>query len=494
MRSEVERRLGRPVTMQELPQHVQDDWKNLSETDKQKYRSVKNRERCSSSSSSGQLDCRGVSMRELQQREDYIHKKDQDMKKDISTLVDFYSSGNALHRATFYVLSTSYYVYTDDGKYCPAEIGLLQFSLERGIMKEYNVIIKENLPLGYRYLATEHCKATHQLHELDPNDAVQPQEAFNGLCEFVVKEGGKLPPLYTLQNQLDQAEAILEALGAGGDETFTVYSLDLLMKHLYCSTFTNKNIPVSIATEMLNHCGLDYHPDIACQWHILNQEDYGKHCSLSCVRRWVYLICDNLKLAQSYRVVPQEGRHLPRASKPKGILINVPRTSVEDTHIPTQGRGENSNNMAASSTPSFTWTNRQQSEGDSKEGNDSDRLSERRRDRPTKTTTTTVPAWVRRGETTPTPAATPKAKVPHTLASLLTHTSLDTSSEDDFPCLGAGKANTRGGGGGLATLGGGGGGLATLGGVGRGISIDKVYMGAAGVGRGQQLKNRLLKK
>lgn len=48
----------------------------------------------------------------------------------------------ALPRATFFVLATSCYVCTDEGKYCPAEVGLLQFSLERGIIKEHNVIIK----------------------------------------------------------------------------------------------------------------------------------------------------------------------------------------------------------------------------------------------------------------------------------------------------------------------------------------------------------------
>lgn len=60
-----------------------------------------------------------------------------------------------------------------------------------------------------------------------------------------------------------------------------------------------------------------------------------------------------------------------------------------------------------------------------------------------------APMWVRRGETalrtstpnhTTTSATTARPKT-NTMAALLAHTSLNTSSEDDFPSLGAGMAN-----------------------------------------------------
>lgn len=59
--------------------------------------------------------------------------------------------------------------------------------------------------------------------------------------------------------------SVHECVFVSGEDHFKIYSLDLLLKHIYCSTFPDRNIPVSIATEMLNHCGLDYHPGIACQ-------------------------------------------------------------------------------------------------------------------------------------------------------------------------------------------------------------------------------------
>lgn len=51
----------------------------------------------------------------------------------------------ALQRATFYIISTSFYVCTEEDYFSPAELGLVQFSFERGIIKEHHVILKRKL-------------------------------------------------------------------------------------------------------------------------------------------------------------------------------------------------------------------------------------------------------------------------------------------------------------------------------------------------------------
>ncbi|XP_069953502.1 protein maelstrom-like isoform X1 [Cherax quadricarinatus] len=181
------------------------------------------------------------------------------------------------------------------------------------------------IPLSYGYTAKVHSETTHNL--LEENCGVEDkEEVFQGLKEFIVKENNKLPPLYTLEEEMEQTEAILDDISEKG--YYRIYSLDQLFMHLYSRTFPEHPIPQSIAKDMLTHCGLDYHPSIACEWHITYQKDAGKYCSLSCARRWVFMMCDNMNLHDTFGVLPQEGKHLPCAASVCGVLVDVPRTNI----------------------------------------------------------------------------------------------------------------------------------------------------------------------
>lgn len=61
-----------------------------------------------------------------------------------------------------------------------------------------------------------------------------------------------------------------------------------------------------------------------------HQRDSGRFCSLSCARRWVYLMCDNMNLEDTFGIKPQEGKHLPRAVAATGISMDVTRPSILD--------------------------------------------------------------------------------------------------------------------------------------------------------------------
>lgn len=66
------------------------------------------------------------------------------------------------------------------------------------------------------------------------------------------------------------------------------------------------------------------------QWHIENQNDAGRFCSLSCARRWVFLMCDNMNLETTFGITPQESKHLPRAVAASGVIVDVTRSSFLD--------------------------------------------------------------------------------------------------------------------------------------------------------------------
>lgn len=45
--------------------------------------------------------------------------------------------------------------------------------------------------------------------------------------------------------------------------------------------------------------------------HNTELKDGARFCTLSCVRRWVYFMCQNLDLKKLFGVEPQKGKHYP---------------------------------------------------------------------------------------------------------------------------------------------------------------------------------------
>ncbi|MPC74139.1 hypothetical protein E2C01_068488 [Portunus trituberculatus] len=76
-------------------------------------------------------------------------------------------------------------------------------------------------------------------------------------------------------------------------------------------------VPLSVATELITECGLDYHPNLSCPWHLANQMDSARFCTLSTARRWFYYMCQYIDLGK-LGVVAQEKKHYPSNMELKG--------------------------------------------------------------------------------------------------------------------------------------------------------------------------------
>ncbi|CAL4119844.1 unnamed protein product, partial [Meganyctiphanes norvegica] len=211
------------------------------------------------------------------------------------------------------------------------------------------------IPLGYTYEAQVHTEKTHNLMD-ENNTAVTDGNVGNSIIDFIVKagkieEGQKLPPVYTLEEQMTQTEEIFRALLP--DEDLHIYSLDELFQNMYSAVFPDLAIPKSISHDMLTHCGLDFHPTIACEWHILYQSDAGKYCALGCVRRWVFHICDNLKLEETFGIEVEEGKHLPRVQTNTGTVVDIPRPNLKNEYMSRSSRDVS---RASSTQDVFSFT------------------------------------------------------------------------------------------------------------------------------------------
>lgn len=439
-KGEVERKSGRVVTMAELPALLYPEWKALPEEEKRKYKNMRDSKR-----GDEKLDCRGIPLADIQQEQEKKRKRIEEMKSYIANNVSVLRSGNALHCGKFYIVSTSYYVLTEEGQYAPAELGLVQFSFQRGIIKEFHVILKPVIPLSYGYLAQVYSEANHMLLEEENTSGEEKEDVAVAVKEFVQEESNRLPPLYTLEEEMPQADAILSEIC--GPNYFNVYSLDQLFQHLYSVTFVDNPIPLSIATDMLTHCSLDYHPSLPCGWHQTYQKDAGRYCSLSCAKRWVFHMCDNMKLLDTFGIQPQEGKHLPQPIPAFGTVVDVPRHTFKDCSL--ESRGTNNSRVdrsyvdgAATSSQPWQMVNSFGNRGKGVQNKPKPEQNDVGFSFTRKTKVEAAPAGaparapVRPKGSWSNAVASSSPKAPN-LAASFSASSVDTSCEDDFPALGA---------------------------------------------------------
>ncbi|XP_050691854.1 protein maelstrom-like isoform X2 [Eriocheir sinensis] len=336
---EVEKRLKRKVEMSEMAKLVTAEWQALPEEQWKKYQLMtgESRER---------LDCRGVPLRCLDEAAQEKKHQAEEMKRDIADLVDMYRMGNALHQASFILVSTSYYAHTDHGHYVPAELSLLRFSLRNGIMKEFHCIVAPIIPLSYAASARKHSLETHKLLSDSEGYGNSLEETAKNLKQFLSKDWDEDVPVYTLHRNMEQAQQMLKTVTGANVK---IFSLDLLYRLIYSAAMSD--IPLSVATDMLEECGLDYFPNIACSVHNTALKDGARFCTLSHVRRWVYFMCQNLDLKKLFGVEPQKGKHYPVDELWVGASDSLSSLTLEDSDkacgavgsdpwVPMDGKGQ----------------------------------------------------------------------------------------------------------------------------------------------------------
>lgn len=110
-----------------------------------------------------------------------------------------------------------YYIYPDErnkAKYCPAEIGLAEFCLEKGVTRSYNKIINSKIKLGYAGDTIVHSNCTHQIPREPDFGEKNYYQIFNEVIEFVKPDivNGKIPPLFTLFSVEKMRNSVISVL------------------------------------------------------------------------------------------------------------------------------------------------------------------------------------------------------------------------------------------------------------------------------------------
>ncbi|XP_021938741.1 protein maelstrom homolog isoform X2 [Zootermopsis nevadensis] len=248
------------------------------------------------------------------------------MTQEIEVTVRSLDCCTSLQTNKFYLIHVNYYCRHEKGMYTPCELALAEFNFVDGIRSVYHTLINPGtIPLGYKYEANKHSEETHQIPV--------PPEEFGGETDYVKilisvkqfllgpsQDESLMPPLYTQPNCIDAAKDVLSKLedsiraGCSSEfDVFRVYPLPKLFYELRNACVSNRPGKVgfpafSLAERELDKDVFNYTRGISCEFH--EETDALPFCSLSCVRRWGFLIMDHCCKDLGIQLVA--GKHCPK--------------------------------------------------------------------------------------------------------------------------------------------------------------------------------------
>ncbi|XP_023720650.1 protein maelstrom homolog [Cryptotermes secundus] len=246
------------------------------------------------------------------------------MMQEIEETVRSLKHQKSLKTHLFHLVHVNHYCKDSSGRYLGCEIALAEFSFVDGVRKTFHSFINPGeIPVGYAYLATKRATKTHVI-PLPPDafGSVSDQlEILNKIRLFVIGEDRdktKLPPLYTRPRDINAVKSVLwqlnESVGPHMNswrDRFRVYSVCKLFHELRNGTLGIPSEvilqPNFLAEDELINDSLEFTEGISCDFH--EEADAMRHCSLSYVQRWSFLImkecCGFLKID----TIP--GKHSP---------------------------------------------------------------------------------------------------------------------------------------------------------------------------------------
>lgn len=182
----------------------------------------------------------------------------------------------------FIFISVNYFTKSINGNvYLPAEIALSEYSLKDGITKKFHTHINpgENI-FGHGFAAKQHSESTHNL-PLPPNAIGETDldKIYQQILEFLKVGGSTLPPLYTLPDQIQATESVLNFLkmGKGCKVDLKIYNIHYLFYTLKVATCEQGGIikpdSIFITTTFFERDEFEYHVGIGCNVSIFSKKN-----------------------------------------------------------------------------------------------------------------------------------------------------------------------------------------------------------------------------
>ncbi|XP_014671882.1 PREDICTED: protein maelstrom homolog isoform X3 [Priapulus caudatus] len=195
------RRDGRNVPMQEMPTLAAPKWKLLSAMERDRY----DNEAKGLNQQARNIQRNALVITDTGETEEQKMERN---KRERELVQSEWTSKPMVARQKFYLMNWQTLCKTEEGHYVPGEVACVEYSLEKGIMREFHRFIAPGeIPKGYAYKCKQTCEDTHKIpyqnFKLAKNDY---KNIYTELCNFVRRDRGDCSPVYLMGMELAEAE------------------------------------------------------------------------------------------------------------------------------------------------------------------------------------------------------------------------------------------------------------------------------------------------
>lgn len=257
----------------------------------------------------------GIALSVIEKEQKQLEQEHRTMMRTIqSTVVDAFTD-NTIVSQEFIFISGNYFINVDEN-YLPAEVAMVRFSFENGIVNKFHTYVDpEKVPLGYQFDAKDNSEKTHRL-------PIPPKAKGEANYEIILDNmktfmGDPTPILFTTKENIAMIKSFIQAFidfGNNDDlERYRVYPLHQLFFEI--KEMAVKSNPVErksfksihIAEEHLRREDYAYLAGTACAFH--EELDCAKYCALAHVQNWAYIFLDHVCVDLNIDLIP--GKHFP---------------------------------------------------------------------------------------------------------------------------------------------------------------------------------------
>ncbi|XP_013787391.1 protein maelstrom homolog [Limulus polyphemus] len=342
---------GQFIPMSEMPKIAHPKWAMMMPEEKYKYEIMaKEYKENKRGRMEGKYTCDGFLIDELMKEEEEEQRKEQKMLRHIKMVIEQMGSPQDVADELLYISCSNILCMTNENVYIPLEIGIVEYSIRRGIIRRFHKFINPGtIPTGYTGKAKEHSEQYHQIPIFNFN---QGDENYLGTYLQIKKfvnpdELDPCPPLFCPSDQLSQTKGCLKWLHEQayerGHQTLACWDLTVLLLELRLKV--NQPIPKVVAEDYLTKTTFDYIPKTRCEFH---EELDSPHCALGRAQRLCFMLSD--AICKYYDVEPTLNhlpprefesqnftRMIPKLPEPKPMInkINVPVKPVTEHQFKT---------------------------------------------------------------------------------------------------------------------------------------------------------------
>lgn len=299
-----------PGGLKEVADAASEYWKNLSDKEKEPY--VLKAKQAKTAPADPRCDdtrerytSLGIPLSQVIREKEEREEKVRQAKFAVDKMLETCFVDARLDCTPFFILTFNYFTKDIKGKYYPCEMGLVKFTIAKGVTTKCHSLINPlKLPLGHAFAAKDHSERTHKL--TPPPNALGDtdySEILTTMVEFLKVNddfgNGKKFKLLVMEDEKEMVENILTQFCEVGEvdiKQFELLPLTYFFEklRLQCEIYylLETDIPFSyaVACSHLERDIYQYYRGNGCPIH--EEDEVNNHCALSKATRWAYTILD----------------------------------------------------------------------------------------------------------------------------------------------------------------------------------------------------------